>query len=56
MEELYEWVMVTTTKIHLAFRKIIKKTWFINRLKKECKKYINILPSDILEKTHFTKK
>ena len=41
--------MVAATKIQRALGEQIRKTWFINGLRKEYKNYINILPSDTLE-------
>ena len=49
VEEFYERVMVAAAKIQPALGEQIRKTWFINGLRKEYKKYVNILLSDTLE-------
>src|ERR1700738_3143687 len=49
VEEFYERVMVAAAKIQPAPGEQIRKTWFINGLRKEYEKYVNILPSDTLE-------
>jgi hypothetical protein len=49
VEEFYERVMVAAAKIQPAPGEKIRKTWFINGLRKEYEKYVNILPSDTLE-------
>jgi hypothetical protein len=49
VEEFYERVMIAAAKIQPMPGEQIRKTWFINGLRKEYKKYVNILPSDTLE-------
>jgi hypothetical protein len=49
VEEFYERVVVAAAKIQPAPGEQIRKTWFINGLRKEYEKYVNILPSDTLE-------
>ena len=49
MEEFYIRVMVAATKIQPGLGDQIRKTWFINGLRKEYKKYVNKLPNDTLE-------
>jgi hypothetical protein len=50
--EFYERVMVAAAKFQPAPGEQIRKTWFINGLRKEYEKYVNILPSDSLELRH----
>ena len=41
--------MVAATKIQPTLGEQIRNTWFINGLRKEYERYVNILPSDTLE-------
>lgn len=43
--------MVLAAKIHPPPSEQIERTWFINDLKKEYEKYVNILPNENLEET-----
>jgi hypothetical protein len=49
VEEFFERVMVAAAKIQPAPGEQIRLTWFINVLRKEYERYVNILPSDTLE-------
>lgn len=51
MEEFFERVMITASKIDPDPDEQFKRTWFLNGLRKELAKYVALLPSDDLATT-----
>ena len=49
VEEFYERIMVESSKISPQPSNHFKKVWFLNNLKKEYAKHIDLMPTDDLE-------